>query len=544
MSEATFAGARIKFGGEIFEEMAKVVEVRVHDSLILPDTFLVRISDAGLELVDLGYFDIGNEVEIELGGLSANTLTSVIKGEITSVEPSFGRSKAEVVIRGYDFSLRMHRTTRTRTYQNVTASDIARKVANDAGLSVGMIEEAGPNPPYKFVQQNNETDWSFLWRLARLHDFEVVVVDKTLQFRRAGQMRSECRVSWGEDLLVFKPRVSAIQQVEEVVVRGWDPDRKEVISATAPLEEPPSDIGIDRATVSEAAGGGTLLIADVPLQSVGEAEALARSVASQIGRSYLEAEGVCHGNENIRAGTELEIKGVGERFSGKYVCSATTHIYRGGKGYETQFTVSGRNPRTLVDLLTPASSRAWGSSIVIGIVTQNEDPEGLGRVRVKYPALGDDTEGWWARIAAPSAGHDRGLLMMPVVGDEVLLAFEHDDVHRPYVIGALWNGKDTPGDLVQSDGSFSLRSDKLVHISAKDSIAIKTDRDYTLETQAATQFKADGDVSIEGAAKMHLEAGTSLTIEGGSDVTIKAGGASVALRGGAVQVSATQIMLG
>ena len=87
-------------------------------------------------------------------------------------------------------------------------------------------------------------------------------------------------------------------------------------------------------------------------------------------------------------------------------------------------------------------------------MTQNEDPDGLGRVRVKYPALGDDTEGWWARIAAPSAGKDRGLLMMPVVGDEVLVAFEHDDVHRPYVIGALWNGKDMPGDLVQSDGSF------------------------------------------------------------------------------------------
>jgi phage protein D len=544
MTEATFAGAQVTIGGEPFEEAGKVVEIRVHDSLILPDAFLVKIADAGLELVDRGYFEVGNEVEIELAGLTGNTLTSVITGEIASVEPSFGRDRAEVGVRGYDFSQRMHRTTRTRSFQNVTASDIARKVADDAGLSLGVIEESGPDPPYKFVQQNNETDWDFLWRLARLHDFEVLVVDKTLHFRRADQTVSEWRLTWGEDLLAFRPRVSAVQQVQEVVVRGWDAEKKEVIEATVPVEQPRAEIGIDRATISEAAGGGTLVIADVPLQSAGEAEALAQSVASQVGRSYLEAEGVCRGNERIRAGTHLEITGVGERFSGKYICSATSHIYKGGKGYETHFAVSGRNPRTLIDLLTPASTKPWGNSVVIGIVTQNEDPEGLGRVRVRYPALGDDTEGWWARIAAPGAGKDRGLLMMPTVGDEVLLAFEHDDVRRPYVLGALWNGKDTPGELVQADGSFWLKSDKRVNVSAKDTIAIKTDNDYAVETQGRVICSANGDVSIQGAAKVALEAGTSLTIEGGSDVTIRAGGASVALRGGTVQVSATQIMLG
>ena len=79
-------------------------------------------------------------------------------------------------------------------------------------------------------------------------------------------------------------------------------------------------------------------------------------------------------------------------------------------------------------------------------MTNNDDPDNLGRVRVKYPALGDDVEGAWARIATVSAGNARGLLMLPVVGEEVLVGFEHDDTTRPYVLGSLFNGVDMPGD--------------------------------------------------------------------------------------------------
>src|SRR5262249_15116041 len=151
--------------------------------------------------------------------------------------------------------------------------------------------------------------------------------------------------------------------------------------------------------------------------------------------------------------------------------------FRGGKGYETYFTVSGRTPRTLLDLMTPASKNGWASSVVVGVVTQNDDPDGLGRVRVKYPSLDKETEGWWARIASAGAGQERGLLMMPTVGDEVLVAFENGDVRRPYVLGGLWNGKAQPGELVQKDGSFALRSDEKILIGSKDEISIKGEKD-------------------------------------------------------------------
>jgi uncharacterized protein involved in type VI secretion and phage assembly len=81
--------------------------------------------------------------------------------------------------------------------------------------------------------------------------------------------------------------------------------------------------------------------------------------------------------------------------------------------------------------------------VVVGLVTNNTDPEGLGRVKVKFPWLSEMQESHWARIASLMAGKDRGTYFLPEVDDEVLVAFEHGDLRFPYILGMLWNGKDT-----------------------------------------------------------------------------------------------------
>ena len=81
--------------------------------------------------------------------------------------------------------------------------------------------------------------------------------------------------------------------------------------------------------------------------------------------------------------------------------------------------------------------------------------------------------------------------MMPQVGDEVVIGFEHDDVHKPYVLGSLWNGTATPGDdLAVLDGSFSLQSDQKVQIHAKDVITIKSDKDFTRRDDRARSTRS------------------------------------------------------
>ena len=272
----------------------------------------------------------------------------------------------------------------------------------------------------------------------------------------------------------------------------------------------------------------------VPLNTL--LEALAKSVADRLGNSYLEAEGEARGNPKLRAGTPVEIDGLGTRFGGTYTLAKTTHIYRGGLGYRTRFAISGRAERSLVELLTPAAHRGFGSSVAIGVVTQNKDPEGMGRVRVKYPELGDSTEGWWARVTSFGSGKSKGGLMMPVVGDEVLLAFEHNDVRRPYVLGSVWNGKDKPGDLAHEDGSLAVRSQKRVLMEATDDMGMTSEKQISLTVgDAKIVITKDGEVQIE-AGRVKVNARESFQVDAGGEITLKAGGV--------VTITGSQVLIG
>ena len=94
--------------------------------------------------------------------------------------------------------------------------------------------------------------------------------------------------------------------------------------------------------------------------------------------------------------------------------------------------------------------------VAIGVVTNNKDPESLGRVRLQFPWMSPSLESQWARVATLMAGNDRGTYFLPEVGDEVLVSFHHGDIAQPYVIGALWNSKDKPPEK-NADGKNNTR---------------------------------------------------------------------------------------
>jgi uncharacterized protein involved in type VI secretion and phage assembly len=113
---------------------------------------------------------------------------------------------------------------------------------------------------------------------------------------------------------------------------------------------------------------------------------------------------------------------------------------------------------------TASTADAKQFGVEIGIVTNVQDPEKLGRIKVCFPRLPGKPEGDWCRVAQPFAGAGRGFYCLPQVNDEVLIAFERGEAHRPYVIGSLWNGQDKPmPDAYTDDNSRTMIQTKSGH---------------------------------------------------------------------------------
>jgi uncharacterized protein involved in type VI secretion and phage assembly len=195
----------------------------------------------------------------------------------------------------------------------------------------------------------------------------------------------------------------------------------------------------------------------------------------------------------------------------------------------------------------PEAERFYG--IVTGIVTNNQDPDKLGRVKVRFPSLSDKDESYWALVVTPMAGAERGLYVLPEVDDEVLVAFEHGKVEFPYVLGALWNGKDKPPES-NSDGKNNRRTlksrsghiisldddendakieikdgsgkNRIVVSTADNAIYIQADGDLTIKSQngklilggQGIEIKSQAEVKIEATKNMDLKAGPQLNVKG------------------------------
>jgi len=105
---------------------------------------------------------------------------------------------------------------------------------------------------------------------------------------------------------------------------------------------------------------------------------------------------------------------------------------------------------------TASTADAKQFGVEIAIVTNVKDPDKLGRVKVCFPRLPGKPESDWCRVAQPAAGAGRGFYWLPHVNDEVLIAFERGEAHRPYIIGSLWNGKDKPMQAAYTDENTTM----------------------------------------------------------------------------------------
>ncbi len=311
---------------------------------------------------------------------------------------------------------------------------------------------------YEHVIQDNRTDMEFIHDRARRVGYLAYVENDKLVFHKSSPQSSSAVLEWGKNLTDFQARLTSAGQVNNSEVRGWDIKQKTAITGNknSPIGTP-TVAGENHGGKLASKAFGISSIAEVfnnyPVTNQSEADMLAQSTLNDRCQAFFQAEGTCWGNTAIRAGKQVEIKGVGTRFSGVYLITRAVHRYN-IEGYTTEFEISGYHANTLRQLLN-GSEKDNVYGVVVGIVTDVKDPDDLARIKVKYPTINDQLVSHWARLATPMAGPQRGIQFIPEINDEVLVAFEYNDINRPYIIGGLWNGQDKPPET-----SNKLLSDK------------------------------------------------------------------------------------
>lgn len=539
---------------------------RVEQSVTLPERFDIQFYDPLFVNFDRNLFKLGSKVEIAFR--AGNSFTTVTKGYITSVTIDVGRDTVDrLAVSGFDGSFKMTLEPHSQTFVKMSPDDVVKKIAAAHGLKTDVQKVPFQ---YEHVMQYNETDYDFLHGLAERIGYRVWVSDEVLHFREFPTTRgSTKRLEMGEELLKLSVRMSAAGRVDTAEARAWDIDK------VTPLFASVADPG--RATYA----GNKLLdlvekdmkngfkkvettIGHVPLDDKPQAEALAESIVrtGRAGQVVLKGEAI--GSPDIVAGGKVEISGAGNSISGDYVLTSAEHVYGANISYVTRFTSGERQPSGLVDLLggarrSPGNDYSPWGQLSIAQVTNLKDPENLGRVKVKFGSLKKEEESGWARLLSLGAGKGAGLLVMPEVGDTVLVGFEFGDPQHPIVLGGVLNKKDDPPKMFNDhldDGAVKKRSwtSRLGHsvelfdgTSASDQKVVitngKTKATVTMDDKGIG-LKAEGkagDVIVDASGDVEVK-GKKVTVEATAGLELK--GAKVNIEAtGNMTLKGAQILL-
>ena len=475
--------------------------------------------------------------QIEIMRKTRRTQTSVLIGIVDTVgiDLDLDRTKRPqtIVVEGHDRAHLLTRQEKTRVFTDMSATEVAEHVASDHGLK----SDTDASHRLALIVQSGETDWDLLVRLAGRIGFDVYVTGDTLHFQAAGK-RGGSRMTWRRGLVRFMPLVTPSRQSAHVTVRAWDRVHKEEI------------IG-EGSTGDSNSVGHSIQVSDGRLGTTQEANDLAQAMADEIERSATSGMGSLRpGRPNVMPGVLATIGGLGSGFDGEYYVGATSHRFT-SEGYTTSFDV-GVPMATRSSLNHQDMPAGIQPGTAIGIVTDTQDPDGLARVRVKFPWLEDGSTSSWARVATPMAGRDRGMFFIPEVDDEVLVAFELGDIGAPYVVGSLWNHVDVPPEagsggendvrLIRSRSGHELRFDdtpgsEFVEITTTTGQRIRLDDgndrieilsgsgDRTILVDAGSgdiELRADRSITIESAGDLALKAGGDLILEAGADLVATA----------------------
>ncbi|QGH68609.1 VgrG-related protein [Pseudactinotalea sp. HY158] len=543
----------------------RITEAYVDDSVHLPALVHLRFSDPHDRVLSTASIKIGAALEVAVQSSRPGPPEPLITATVTALEREIDARGQYTIVRGLDHRHKLQGATKVTSFTDQKVSDIATTVARAAGLT---CKASSIGPIYPHVLQDGRSDWDFLCRLAADHGAVIAMEGTTLTFgqptKAATAAGGPTEIDVADQVIHLRSTVTASGQVQDTEVHGWDPKAKQAVVGRAPAASTSAQLSQSPATLGRS--GGTQLLSAPGLVSQAQAEARAKAEMAARAGGFAELDARLRGNPALHAGTAITLKGAGAAFDGMYALTAARHTFDAVNGYVTDVTVAAASERSGYGVVSAGNGAAATEhpahrGLLPAIVTDLNDPEKHGRVRVKFPTLDDAEQSWWARVMQTGAGAKRGGVVLPEVNDEVLVAFADGDAQSPYVLGGLYNGKDQPltgwpqtlnsrGQVIRR--SFTSRTGMFIEMfedegGATLTIATKNSDQRLILTQspqggielASTgpiDIKADGAIAIESKQKLSL-AGMDVAIKANAGLTMEATGAAK-LTGSTVAVEA------
>ncbi|GAA4717873.1 phage baseplate assembly protein V [Nocardioides conyzicola] len=432
-------------------DAADVVEIDVHEEVGRHGrcTLLVQNWNADTRTVrhsDSGPFTPGAALAVSLGYHAQ--LTTVFEGVIAALTTHFPRSGRPVLrIEARSKSILLEHPPRSRQLAEASDADLASAIAADYSLGT----DAADGVTREQVVTDRVSDWDALKARAGELGWVTYVRGDTLVLRPPAAQQDPIQLDYTRSVVELELTEDLTHAIDGAVGVAWDIDSLEA----AESEQSASAAGIatgDRPAHDAAVGdaGWPLRTARTESPAMAAADAAdAAALAAQRGAAlaHHHGSGVVQGDPALRCDSWLSIQGVGTRMSGPHYVSASRHRLSAGR-YLTEFQV-GAPPR-----LTPPGDSARPAypsrGTVLGVVESLDDPESLNRVQVRLPWRTDNGAGVWARLCCLDAGDGYGVVMVPSVGQEVVVAFVDGDPSTALVLGSVHNGTQQPPEAVDA----------------------------------------------------------------------------------------------
>jgi Rhs element Vgr protein len=535
---------KIKIGAQEFVSSGPILSLQTHCEInrIPTATLILKDGDPSIQKFELSSeadLDPGKEVEISLGYKGTNK--PLFKG---------------VIIR---HSIKS--TSALGTYLKIECKHPALKMTlgrkvryfeekDDKAIITDLFKEnkvTGASYKGAFIKnasflQFDITDWDFMMTRCEansklvLFDVDKVIVDDAKIAGEAVQT-----YLFGQDIIEFESEVDTEHQLQKVESHSWDSNTQKVISSVAK----PSDFkqlenkGVKQAdlkalvspTSYELFHGGEMIKAE--LDGWGKAKMTKSSLSKIKGRLKIK------GDNSLKLGDVIEIKGIGEKFSGKVLITALKNNFN-ESGWTTDIQF-GLTNTWLIEKPNVNSMPAGGLTsavhgLQIGKVLKIDGDE-QHRVQIALP-IGGEKAKIWARMAFADAGNKRGHIFWPEKDDEVIVGFLNDDPRSPIILGSMYSKKNVPAikpDPKNPEKGFISKNDVRIIINDEDkSVVIKTpggnsvtidDKKKSIEiadqhknvikmAQAGITITSKGDITLDAAKKINLKAKMDVAVEG------------------------------